>query len=155
MPLPSTISVQVGAGNVTAAPLGPVASAVMFAGTKMVGGVVSRTVTLKVTTALSPELSRADVHTSTVVVIGKVEPDAGLQLTERLLPLRSVTVGEVKLTTAPLGPVASVTMSGGWVAVNVDGAKKFSGLVVVPGSAVVAINRMLAMRGGLIVIVFG
>ena len=44
---PSTVSVAV-AVNVTTAPLGPVASAVMSAGTVTTGSVVSTTVTVKV-----------------------------------------------------------------------------------------------------------
>ena len=74
---PSTVSVAV-AVNVTTAPLGPVASAVISAGTVTTGAVVSTTVTVKSADPVLPAVSVAEQ----VTVVGpsaKVLPDAGVQ----------------------------------------------------------------------------
>ena len=65
--------------NVTAAPFGPVASAVILPGTVMVGGVVSRTMTVKLPLAVFPALSFA-VQPTIVMPRGKVLPEAGVQV---------------------------------------------------------------------------
>lgn len=76
---PSTRSLAV-AVKVTAAPEGPVASAVMLAGTVTVGGVVSTTVTVKLPEAMLPAASEAEQLT-VVAPRPKVEPEAGEQFT--------------------------------------------------------------------------
>src|SRR5882672_3939058 len=92
------------------------------------GGVVSCTVTLKVTMAYAPEPSAAEVQTTVVLPSGKVDPELGTQVTEKLLPVPSDAVGEVKFTVAPPAPVASTVISGGWEAFKVVGpAKKLRG----------------------------
>src|SRR6185436_21063071 len=108
--LPETRSVAV-AVNVTAAPLGLVASAVMFAGSVRTGGVVSCTVTW---TVAVPVLCCESValHVTNVVPTANVEPLAGEQTTGRG-PSASSEAAAVNVTTAPLGPVASTTMSSG------------------------------------------
>jgi hypothetical protein len=105
------------AENVTAAPLGPVASVVMSAGTVTTGGVVSRTMMLKVLVALVlPEASVAEQLT-TVVVIGNVLPDPGAQVTAGAGSTRSEANAKYVMT-APLGPVASAGGSTGTVTVG-------------------------------------
>ena len=86
----------------TVAPLGPVATAVMFdrAGN---GELLDSTVTVKLHVALLPHVSLAVVVT-VVVPIGKVLPLGGLAtMLGGVQPPLAVTV---KNTTAPLGPVA-------------------------------------------------
>ena len=65
----------------TTAPEAPVASLVMFAGTPLIVGAVSVTVTLKVPVASLLLLPTA-VQLTVVVAIGKVEPEAGVHLKE-------------------------------------------------------------------------
>src|ERR1041385_7068364 len=55
------------------------------------GGVVSRTITLKVSCPIFPDLS-TDLHTTLVLPIGKVEPDAGEQRGINELSTLSVTI---------------------------------------------------------------
>jgi len=67
---------------------------------------------------------------------GNVDPELGAEVTEKLLPAPSDTVGEVKFTVAPPAPVASTVISGGWDAVQSRRpGKKFRGVVT---SALVA-----------------
>src|SRR5262245_11960308 len=74
---PSTRSVAL-AAKLTAAPDGPVASSVMFAGTDTAGGVVSTTVTPKAAEALLPCASEA-VQVTVVRARGNVLPERGKQ----------------------------------------------------------------------------
>ena len=90
---PSTMSMAV-AENVTTAPLCSVFPMVMFAGTLTIGGVVSRTVTVKLAVAELPAASAA-VHVTVVVPIGKVVPDAGAQVTGTAPSTLPVAVGSV------------------------------------------------------------
>lgn len=106
----STMSVAV-AVKVATAPDGPVASKVISAGTVKVGAVVSCTVTVKLPLVVLPRVSDAEQLT-VVVVIGKVLPDAGTQVTGRAPSTISLAVGE-KVATAPLGEVASRVMFAG------------------------------------------
>ena len=76
--VPLTLSVAV-ALKVTVAPLGPVASVVILAGRLKVGGVVSRTVTVKLPFAVFPALSFAEQLT-VVAPMAKVLPEAGVQV---------------------------------------------------------------------------
>ena len=75
--VPSTLSLA-DAEKLTAAPEGPVASAVRLPGTVTAGGVVSTTVTLKPPVATFPAASAAEQLTA-VVPRAKVEPEAGEQ----------------------------------------------------------------------------
>src|SRR5437016_1352101 len=63
--------------QLAAAPPGPVASLVMFAGTLTTGGVVSWTVTVKLALLWLPAASVA-VQLTVVAAIGNVEPEVGL-----------------------------------------------------------------------------
>jgi hypothetical protein len=74
---PSTISFAV-AEKVTAAPEGPVASAVISEGSDNAGGVVSSTVTSKLLFAVLPAASVAEQLT-VVVPRANVPPEAGKQ----------------------------------------------------------------------------
>lgn len=76
---PSTGSVAV-TGKLTFAPLGPVAAAVMSAGTTITGGDDSATVTTNDAVAVFPIESVAAQFT-VVVAIANVDPDAGVQIT--------------------------------------------------------------------------
>jgi hypothetical protein len=84
----------------------------MFAGTVIDGGVVSTTVTVNEACAVLPRVSVA-VQFTVVVPSGNVDPDAGVQLTGRGPSTRSVAVGLVYETAAPLAPVASFVMFAG------------------------------------------
>ena len=108
----STISVAV-AENVTAAPDGPVASAVILDGKVRAGGAVSCTVTLKLPVAEFPFVSVAEQLT-VVVVTANVLPEVGEQLTETEPSTISVAVAE-NVTAAPDELVASVVMLAGSV----------------------------------------
>lgn len=99
------------AENVTAAPDGPVASAMMSAGKVRIGSVVSCTVTLKLPVAVLPRVSDAEQLTA-VVPIAKVLPEAGEQVTETGPSTASFAVGE-KVTIAPEDPVASTIILAG------------------------------------------
>ena len=92
------------------------ASTVMFAGTLIVGAVVSKgeMLTAKCTEAVFPRPSSA-VHVTVVCPTGNVDPEAGRQLTGALAP-RSVADGVVKDATYPLGEVASCEMLAGTLA---------------------------------------
>src|SRR2546422_2866291 len=101
---PSTRSVA-DAEYVTTAPLGPVAEAVISAGSVRVGGVVSRTVIVE---NAEPTLLAASVAVQVTAVVpnGKVEPEDGEQVRVRDPLTRSVAEAE-NVATAPAGPVAS------------------------------------------------
>lgn len=107
--VPSTSSVAL-AVYVTDAPAALVALAVISAGRLRVGG-PSCTVTVKLPLAELPAASVPEQFT-VVVPIGKVAPEAGLQLTVPGPLKPSVTVTE-KGTTAPDGLVGPVTMFAG------------------------------------------
>ncbi len=87
--------------KLTTAPDGPVASAVISAGTVTTGKVLSTrvTVTVKLSLAVFPLLSVAEQLT-VVVPIGKVEPEAGEHVTATLPSTRSVAEA-VNVTTVP------------------------------------------------------
>src|SRR5258708_6136732 len=79
----------------------------------MDGGVVSTTVMLKEPLATFPERSDAEQFT-VVVPSGKTDPEGGVQTTGTGPSTASIAVA-VKVTVAPLGPVASTTLSDGRV----------------------------------------
>ena len=108
LPLTRSVAVTV---YVTTLPEGPVASAMILAGRFNVGGVVSRTVTLKPPTDMFARESN-DQHVTLVVPIGKVEPEPGKHVTVRGPSTRSVAVA-VKVTARPLEPVASAVIFAG------------------------------------------
>ncbi len=80
---PSTMSVADGGVYVTTEPAGPFASAMMFAGTPMIVGAESTTVTPNVALPVLFDESVALQVTVVVCFAGKVLPDGGLQLTGR------------------------------------------------------------------------
>ena len=81
-----------------------------------VGACAAVTITSKLFEDELPLESLA-VHVTVVSPTAKVEPDAGLQMTEGLGSTRSVADAE-KLTTAPPGPVAEIVMSAGTVRIG-------------------------------------
>src|SRR2546422_10962050 len=83
----------------------------MLVGAAMEGGVLSRTVTVKVPLAILPERSVA-VQDTRVVPRAKVEPDVAEQTTTGDGSTVSVAVAE-NVAEAPLGLVASAGMSAG------------------------------------------
>ena len=108
---PSTRSTAV-AVNVTTLPDGPVASAMIFAGSVSTGSVVSRTLIVNESVIVTPHESITE-HVTVVVAMGKTLPDVRLQVgVGSGLSSASVAVTE-KLTTAPDGPVASTVISAG------------------------------------------
>jgi hypothetical protein len=88
----------------------------MFAGTVRTGGVVSRTVMLKLLVRLWPARSVAE-HATVVVPSGNVEPDAGKQVTGSV-PSKASAAEAAKVTTAPLPDVASAIVGPGTVTIN-------------------------------------
>ena len=107
----STRSVAL-AANVTAAPPGPVAAAVIGAGTLMVGEVLSTTVTVKEAGAEVLFEWSVAVHETVVVPSGKVSPDAWLQ--EKVGEGSIASAAETEnVTTAPPAPVASLEIGPG------------------------------------------
>jgi hypothetical protein len=107
--LPSTRSVAVGPENVAVAPEALVASSVWFAGTFVIVGAPSVTVTVKELLPVRLSLSGSVVQLTVVVPTANVDPEAGTQLTAGGWASSSVTV-TLKVTTAPLGPVAPVVI---------------------------------------------
>jgi hypothetical protein len=94
---------------VTALPLRPVASAVIFAGTVISGGVLSVTTTLNVLVASCPDRSLA-LQVTSVVPIGNDDPDAGEHVTGRSPSTASVAIGFAKVTTLlPPGDTSAFT----------------------------------------------
>ena len=85
----------------------------MLAGTVTVGGVVSRTVTVKLPAAGLPAASDEE-HETVVTPSGNVTPEAGVHVTAGLAGSVSVAVATY-VTTAPDGPVASAVMAAGTV----------------------------------------
>jgi hypothetical protein len=98
---------------VNAAPVGPVASIVVFAGTVRTGGAVSLTVTVNEAEPVLPCVSAA-VQVTVVTPIRNVEPLAGVQLTGRAPSTLSAADAEY-VNTAPVGPVASMVAFAGSV----------------------------------------
>src|SRR6266851_5683051 len=94
--------------NVTTAPLALVATAVMSAGRLRVGAVLSSTTTVAVAVPVLPAASVAE-QVMVVVPSGKVLPEAGEHVGVSEPDTASAAVA-VKLTKAPLGPVASTTL---------------------------------------------
>jgi hypothetical protein len=92
---------------VTTAPPGIVAGTAMSAGTVTVGAAPGSTVTVNDVLPETPSCAVA-VQLTVVGPIGKVEPDAGVQVTGSVTPppTGSVAVGNVYVTTAPLALVA-------------------------------------------------
>src|SRR5918994_2104593 len=88
---PSTSSSAVAASQVAAAPVGPVASTVRFAGTVTTGLVTSWTSTVNVAVPLLPALSVAE-HVTVVVPSANFVPEAGRQLAAIVPSTRSVAV---------------------------------------------------------------
>src|SRR5437773_591414 len=110
--VPSTMSLAL-AENDTAAPDGPVASAVMSAGTVTTGAVVSPTATPKPPLPVLPAPSVAE-HDTPDSPSENVLPDAGEQLTATEPSTMSLALAENDAA-APVGPVASTVMSAGTV----------------------------------------
>jgi hypothetical protein len=88
-----------------------VASAVMFPGVSIVGGVVSTILTFWEIVALFPAASVA-VHVTMVVPTGK-PPDVALLATTRAGSLESMAEGGTSVTGVS-SPTASFTRSAGW-----------------------------------------
>ena len=109
--LPSTISLAE-AEKVTAAPVAPVASAVTGAGTLTDGGVVSRTVTLKLAGFEVLPWESVAVHVTVVVATGNVLPEPGEQEAPIVPSTRSLPDAE-NATVAPEAPVASAVIAPG------------------------------------------
>jgi hypothetical protein len=103
---PSTVS-DAEAEKLTAAPPGPVASAVIPPGTVTTGGVVSWTVTLNDWDEVSFVIGSVAEHVTVVVVIGNVVPDGGAHETGTGIRPSSIAVGSGHEKAAPPGPVAS------------------------------------------------
>ena len=99
--------------NFTTAPLAPVAGTVMSAGTVIVGGVLSATLTLNDADAGLPALSFTEQDTA-VEPSANVEPGEGVHVGVKE-PSTESKAETVKVTTAPFGPVASTVMSPGTV----------------------------------------
>src|SRR5438876_11121766 len=83
----------------------------MFAGTLTTGGVVSTTVTVTLALPVLPCASVA-LQVTVVVAIGKVVPEAGLQLAVTAPRSEARRVGK-ELAAAPPGPAASLVMFAG------------------------------------------
>jgi hypothetical protein len=94
--------------KVTTAPLGPVHCATTCVGAKMMGGVVSVTLTVNSQRALFCKLSTA-TQVTVVAPGGNAVPEGGVHVTVTRRPHVLVAV-TVKLTTVPFGPTHSVTM---------------------------------------------
>src|SRR5437660_1624994 len=82
-----------------------VGGAAVTSGAVIAGGVVSRTVTLKLFVAGLPWASVA-AQLTVVAPIGNVVPEPGVHTTGTLPSTRSAAVGAAKVTTAPLCPAA-------------------------------------------------
>jgi hypothetical protein len=110
--VPSTRS-EAEAVNVTTAPLEPVAGTVISDGSVNSGGVLSTTITVNEPEAAFPALSVTEQATW-VEPNTNVEPEAGLQLGV-IAPSTASDAETLKVTTAPLAPVASTVISAGTV----------------------------------------
>jgi hypothetical protein len=106
--VPSTRSLA-DAEKETAAPEGPVASAVADDGTETSGAVVSRTVTLNEPGSDVFPCESVAVQVTVVVPTPKVLPEDGEQSAAKVPSTRSFPVAENE-TASPPGPVASVVM---------------------------------------------
>jgi hypothetical protein len=110
---PSTRS-EAEAEKFTTTPLAPAAACtVISAGRLNFGGVLSTTVTLNDADPVLPALSVAE-HVTLVEPSGNVDPEEGVQVGVRDAPAAS-SADAVKVTIAPLGPLASTVMSLGTV----------------------------------------
>ena len=78
-----------------------------FVGQVRTGGVVSRTVTVKVAVLVTPKASTA-TQVTVLVPSGKVLPEGGVQVTGTS-GWQTLVAVTLKVATAPLGPVASIT----------------------------------------------
>src|SRR5262249_35034108 len=76
----------------------------------MTGAVVSRTVTMNDAVAASPD-SFVAVHRTVVAPMGKIEPDAGEQVTGAF-PYTASVADAANVALAPFGPVASTVRFG-------------------------------------------
>jgi hypothetical protein len=99
--------------NDTVLPEALVASSVMLDGSVNVGAVVSLTVTVNDAVPVLPAASVAEQLT-VVVVIGKVEPEAGVHVAGTVPSTLSVAV-TVKVTILPADEVASAVIGDGTV----------------------------------------
>src|SRR5262249_44295392 len=108
--LGSAMSVAV-TENVTTAPSGPVASTVWLFGTVSFGGVVSRTVISKLFELSFPRLSVA-VQVTSLTLIGKKLPEAGVQVGVTLPSTRSVADAEYATVAPPASSASTVKSSG-------------------------------------------
>jgi len=126
--VPETTSLALAAKSTTT-PSALGASTVIAPGTVTVGGVVSRTVTVKDSDPVTPSALVA-VQLTVVAPNGKSVPDAGEQLgtTAPLSGSLAVTVYE---TVAPPGPVASETTAPGVVMLGGTRIAKFQWLASV------------------------
>src|SRR2546428_13223462 len=79
----------------------------------MVGGVVSRTVTLEVQAGLTSLDASVAVHEMGVVPSGNVEPDGGAHAV--VTPGQLSVADALKIAGAPLGPVHSTVTGAGHV----------------------------------------
>src|SRR6188508_2954316 len=105
--------------KVTTAPLAPVASTVMSGCWLTTGAVVSTTCTTKVIGWLWLLLKSRAVQDTGVLPRANWPPDAGVQVTTGFGSTGGLSVAvTVKLTTAPLAPVASTVMSACWATVG-------------------------------------
>jgi hypothetical protein len=115
--LPSTVSVAVGAVQLTTVPPGPVAATEMFPGMLLrVGGVVSTTLTVNCAEPLLPWESLA-VQLTVVGPRANVPPEAGVQFAVTLPSTMSDALA-LYVTVAPDGPVASTLNEPGVVMVG-------------------------------------
>jgi hypothetical protein len=90
--VPSARSLAVGAGQVTVAPFGPVACCVMLPGVLTITGEVVTVIVNVTGVAATFELFFA-LHVTVVVLIAKVPPDAGTQVTVSVPSSKSVATG--------------------------------------------------------------
>jgi hypothetical protein len=106
--VPLTRSEAVGAVYDTTAPAAEVASThgMLDGVLRMVGGVLSHTVTVKLDVAELP-FESVVLHVTVVVPRGNVEPDGSTQATVTEPSTKSVAVGLVYVTTRPAAEVAS------------------------------------------------
>jgi hypothetical protein len=109
---PSTASIA-DVIKLNTAPVVPVASTVVFAGTVTTGPVVSDTVTVKDAAPLLPRASVA-VHVTVVAPSGNVAPLAGAQLPATVPSTRSLAVA-LYVKAAPVAPVPSTLAFAGTV----------------------------------------
>ena len=140
---PSTRSTA-DAAKVTTAPAGPVASPPAAAGTVSAGTVVSTTCTVNEALPELPAASSA-VHDTVVVPTGKVEPDAGEQVTATPPASTTSLATTVKATTAPAGPVASTVRSLDGSTTGALVSTTFTVKLAVPVNSVLSVAEQLTV----------